>query len=154
MYWALFYVSQILHFTIYIHKYIWLDLPKHARHMFVKRYSVHALPCFFRLFWLIYIEIHIHFPNVAVWNVSVDSGMLLAPIRSFRVCTSHQSERCYCSLVWEVFKFRELTRDSDRKMASSFSMRNIGSSVFLTCILPRFKRNAILLDRWKTPDYL
>ena len=43
--------------------------------------------------------------------------MLLAPIRSFRVCISHQSdrrirvcilhqsERRFCSLVWEVFKF-------------------------------------------------
>ena len=44
--------------------------------------------------------------------------MLLAPIKSFRVCTSHQSdrrirvrishqsERSFCSLVWEVFKFQ------------------------------------------------
>ena len=44
--------------------------------------------------------------------------MLLAPIKSFRVCMSHQSdrriricishqsERRFCSLVWEVFKFQ------------------------------------------------
>ena len=34
-----------------------------------------------------------------------------------------------------------------RKKESSFRMRNIGFSVFLRCILPRFMRNAILLDR-------
>ena len=41
-----------------------------------------------------------------------------------------------------------------RKMESSFRMRNVGFSVFLTCTLPRFIRNAILLDRWKISDYL
>ena len=34
-----------------------------------------------------------------------------------------------------------------RKMESSFRMRSVGFSEFLTCILPRFMRNAILLDR-------
>ena len=34
-----------------------------------------------------------------------------------------------------------------RKIESSFRMRNVGFSVFLTYILPRFMRNAILLDR-------
>ena len=29
----------------------------------------------------------------------INSGMLLAPIRSFGVCISHQSERRFCSLV-------------------------------------------------------
>ena len=33
------------------------------------------------------------------------------------------------------------------RMESSFRMRNVGFSVFLTCILPRFMINAILLDR-------
>ena len=40
--------------------------------------------------------------------------------------------------------------DSERavgRMESSFKMRNVGFSVFLTCILPRFMINAILLDR-------
>ena len=32
-----------------------------------------------------------------------------------------------------------------RKMESSFRMRDFGFSAFLTCILPRIKRNAILL---------
>ena len=39
-------------------------------------------------------------------------------------------------------------------MASSFRVRNVGFSALLTCILPRFMRNAILLDRWKISDYL
>ena len=34
-----------------------------------------------------------------------------------------------------------------RKMESSFRMRNVSISMFLTCILPRFMRNAILLKR-------
>ena len=41
--------------------------------------------------------------------------------------------------------FNEVMRDSERavrKMESSFRMRNVGFSVFLTCILPRFMRNA------------
>ena len=55
--------------------------------------------------------------------------MLLAPIRSFRVCISHQSERRFCSLVWEVFNFNEVMGDSVRavrKTKSSFRMRNVG----------------------------
>ena len=52
--------------------------------------------------------------------------MLLAPIKSFRVCTSHQSDRrirvrishqsdrSFCSLVWEVFKFQRSRGDSER----------------------------------------
>ena len=39
-------------------------------------------------------------------------------------------------------------------MESSLRMRNVGFSVSLTCILPRFTRNAILLDRLKITDYL
>ena len=76
--------------------------------------------------------------------------MLLAPIRSFRVCISHQSERRFCSLVRQVFKFHRSKGDSDRavrKMESSFRMRNVGFFVLLTCVLPRFMRNAIPLDR-------
>ena len=45
--------------------------------------------------------------------------------------------------------FNEVMGDSERavrKMESSFRMRNVGFSVFLTCILPRFKRNVIQLD--------
>ena len=41
-----------------------------------------------------------------------------------------------------------------RKMESSFRMRNVGFSLFSTCILPRFMRTVILLDRWKISDYL
>ena len=87
--------------------------------------------------------------------------MLLAPIRSFRVCISHQSDRCirvcisnqserrFCSLVERCSHFNEEMGDSKsafRKMESSFRMRNVGLSVFLTFFLPRFMKNAILLD--------
>ena len=40
--------------------------------------------------------------------------------------------------------FNEVMGDSERavrKMKSSFRMRNMDFSVFLTCILPRFMRN-------------
>ena len=45
---------------------------------------------------------------------------------------------------------KEVVRDSERavrKMESSFRMRNLGFSVFLMGILPRFMRNEIPLDR-------
>ena len=89
------------------------------------------------------------------------------------VCCSHQSDRLgYVSrtnqiaAVGYVFRtnqrvvfvlwfercsnFNEVMRDSERavrKMESSFRMRNVAFSVFLACILPRFMRNAITLDR-------
>ena len=63
------------------------------------------------------------------------SGMYLAPTRA-------------------SFLFFGLRESAVRKMESSFRMRNFGFSVFLTCILPRFMRNAIPLDRWKISDYL
>ena len=53
--------------------------------------------------------------------------------------------------------FNDVMGDSERavrKMESSIKMRSIAFSVFLTCILPPFMRNAILLDRWKISDYL
>ena len=105
----------------------------------IKMYSIMQLITHIN-FWVILKKLY-----VSVWN-----GILLAPIRSFRVCISHQSERPFSSLVWE-------TRDSERaacKMELSFRMRNVGFSVFVTCISPHFMRNAILLDRWKTTDYL
>ena len=89
------------------------------------------------------------------------------------VCCSHQSDRLrnvsrtnqiaalgYVSrtnqsvvfVLWfeRCSNFNEVMGDSERavrKMESSFKMRNIGFSVFLTYILPRFMRNAILLRR-------
>ena len=45
--------------------------------------------------------------------------------------------------------FNEVMRDLERavrKMESSFRMRNVGFSVFLTYILPRFMRNEMLLN--------
>ena len=33
-------------------------------------------------------------------------------------------------------------------------MSNVGFSVFLTCILPRVMRSAMLLGRWKISDYI
>ena len=96
------------------------------------------------------------------------------------VCCSHQSNRLgyvsrtnqiaalgYVSrtnqsvvfVLWfeRCSNFNEVMVDSERavcKMESYFRMRNVGFPVFLTCILPRFMRNAILLDRWKISDYL
>ena len=49
-----------------------------------------------------------------------------------------------CSNVNEVIGDSER---AVRKTESSFRMRNVGFSVFLACILPRFMRNALLLDR-------
>ena len=46
--------------------------------------------------------------------------------------------------------FKKVMVDLERavhKMESSFRMRNVGFSLFLTSILPRFMRNATLLDR-------
>ena len=74
------------------------------------------------------------------------------------VCCSHQSDRLgYVSrtnqiVLWfeRCSNFNEVMRDSERavrKMESSFRMRNVAFSVFLACILPRFMRNAITLDR-------
>ena len=92
----------------------------------------------------------------------MQSGMLLAPIRSYRVsishqsgrrirvCISHQSEHRFCPLFERCSNFNEEMEDSERavrEMKSSFIMRNVSFSVFLTYILSRFMRNAILLDR-------
>ena len=82
------------------------------------------------------------------------------------ICCLHQSDRLgYVSrtnqsvvfVLWfeRCSNFRELTRNSERAvrtMESSFWMRKLGFSVLLTCMLPRFRRNAILRDRWKTLD--
>ena len=62
-------------------------------------------------------------------------------------------------VLWfeRCLNFNKVMGDSERavrQMESSFRMRNIGFSVFLTCILPHFMRNAILLNRWKISDYL
>ena len=76
------------------------------------------------------------------------------------VCCSHQSDRLeYVSrtnqsvvfVLWfeRCSNFNEVMGDSERavrKIQSSFRKRNVSFSVFLTCILPRFMRNAILLD--------
>ena len=83
--------------------------------------------------------------------------MLLAPIRSYRVCISHQSEHRFCPLFERCSNFNEEMGDSERavrEMKSSFRMRNVSFSVFLTYILSRFMRNVILLDRGKISDYL
>ena len=76
------------------------------------------------------------------------------------VCCSHQSDRLeYVSrtnqsvvfVLWfeRCSNFNEVMGDSERavrKIESSFRKRNVSFSVFLTCILPRFMRNAIPLD--------
>ena len=89
------------------------------------------------------------------------------------VCCSHQSDRLgYVSRTNQIaalgyvsrinqsvvfvirFKkcsnFNEVMGDSERavrKLESSSRMRNVDFSLFLTSILARFTRNAILLDR-------
>ena len=88
--------------------------------------------------------------------------MLLALIRSFKVCISHQSDRrirvvsrTNQSVVFALWfkrcsNFAKVMGNSVRavsKVQSSFRMRNVGFSVFSTCILPRFMRSVILLDR-------
>ena len=83
------------------------------------------------------------------------------------VCFSHQSNhlgyisRTNQSVVFVLWferysNFNKVIRDLERvvhKLESSFRMRNVGFSVFLTFILQRFARNAILLDRRKISDY-
>ena len=84
-------------------------------------------------------------------------------------CCSHQSDRLgYISRTNEIAasgtnrsvvfvlwfekcsNFNKVKGDSERavrKMESSFRMRNVRVSGLLTCILPRFMRNGILLNR-------
>ena len=66
-------------------------------------------------------------------------------------CVS-RTNRSFVFVLWfeKCSNFNKVKGDSERavrKMESSFRMRNVGVSVFLTCILPRFMRNAILLNR-------
>ena len=71
--------------------------------------------------------------------------MLLAPIRSYRVsishqsdrrirvCISHQSEHRFCPLFERCSNFNEEMRDSERavrEMKSSFVMRNVSFFAF------------------------
>ena len=75
---------------------------------------------------LAYREWHVARTNQIVW------GMYHAPIRA-----SFLFFDLRCS------NFNEVMGDSERavrKIESPFRMRNIGFSVFLTCILPRFMR--------------
>ena len=66
-------------------------------------------------------------------------------------CVS-RTNRSVVFVLWfeKCLNFNKVKGDSERavrKMESSSRMRNVGVSVFLTCILPRFMRNAILLNR-------
>ena len=79
-----------------------------------------------------------------------ESGLLLALIKSFRVLSRTNQSVVFVLWFEMCSNFNEVMGDSERavcKLESSFRMRNVGFSVFLTCILPRFTRNAILLDR-------
>ena len=64
---------------------------------------------------------------------------------------SRTNQSVVCVLWFErCSNFNEVMGDSERaarKMESSSRTRNVGFSVFLTYILPRFMRNAILLNR-------
>ena len=86
--------------------------------------------------------------------------MRLALITSFKACTNQIAALGYVSrtnqsvifVLWfeRCSNFNEVMGDSERavlKMELSSRMRNFGFSVFSTCILPRFLRNAIPLDR-------
>ena len=84
------------------------------------------------------------------------------------VCFWHQSDSlgyvsCTNQIVVFVLwfercsDFKEVMGDSERavcKIESSFRMRNVGFSAFLTCILLQFMRNAILLDIRNISDYV
>ena len=66
-------------------------------------------------------------------------------------CVS-RTNRSVVFVLWfeKCSNFNKGKGDSERavrKMESSSRMRNVGVSVFLTCILPRFMRNAILPNR-------
>ena len=64
---------------------------------------------------------------------------------------SHTNQSVVFALWFErCSNFNEVMGDSQRavhKMESSFRMRNVSFSVFLTCILPLFMRNVIQLVR-------
>ena len=89
------------------------------------------------------------------------------------VCCSHQSDRLgyvsrtnqiaalgylsrtnqsVVSVVWfeKSSNFNEVMGDSERGVRET---RNVDFCLFLTCTLPRFIRNVILLDRCKISDY-
>ena len=68
-----------------------------------------------------------------------------------KTTTTTRTNRSVIFVLWleGCSNFSEVMGDSERavrKMESTFRMRNVGFSVFLTCILPLFMRNAILLD--------
>ena len=76
--------------------------------------------------------------------------MSLAPVRSFGVLSRTNQSVVFVLWFERCSNFKEEMGDSERavrKMESSFRMRNVDFSLFLTCILPRFMRNSILLDR-------
>ena len=84
------------------------------------------------------------------------------------VCCLHQSDSLgYVSCTNQIVvfvpwfercsDFKEVMGDLKRavcKIESSLRMRNVGFSVFLTCILLQFMRNAILLDIRNISDYV
>ena len=76
--------------------------------------------------------------------------MSLAPVRSFGVLSRTNQSVVFVLWFERCSNFKEEMGDSERavrKMESSFRMRNVDFSLFITCILPRFMRNSILLDR-------
>ena len=102
-------------------------------------------------------------PNTAIWLVR-DTYPLM---RLYDWCEIHtlmlRSDWCEQRTTLYATDFFFNKKDNSTSnydpwisalMASSFRVRNVGFSALLTCILPRFMRNAILLDRWKISDYL
>ena len=90
--------------------------------------------------------------NLAIQIQPFSAASSFKTAKGLCVCISHQTSQSVVSVLWfeRCSNFNEVMGDSQkavRKMESSFRMRNVGFSVFLTCILPRFMRNAILLDR-------
>ena len=87
--------------------------------------------------------------EVTIFNKILPFLSALFNIYSLNNCEHMKGERCS--------NFNEVMGDSERavrKMESSFRMRNVCFSVFSTCILLRFLRNAILMDRREISDYL
>ena len=107
-----------------------------------------------------YIFVLLKFFLIIIIIIIIINNNIYASVQSV-VCCSHQSDslgyvsRTNQSVIFVLWfkrcsNFNKVMGDSERavrQMESSFRMRNIGFSVFLTCILPHFMRNAILLNR-------
>ena len=121
------------------------------------RESGAALPNYGRLMrvWVIYVSVQ----RMVCWSHQLDRLGYVS--RTNQIAALGYVSRTNQSVVFALWfkrcsNFAKVMGNSVRavsKFQSSFRMRNVGFSVFSTCILPRFMRSVILLDRWKISDY-